>query len=527
VKEKSISVYEIGLILLLSSVLCTSYAIYAGQDINWDQRNYHVYSVYALLNGRIGYDIAPSQLQTWLNPLGSLLQYFMIFGTAPVVASIVLSVLASLTVCLVYLLASRIFAPTRRADWKLSILLNGASALGALTAPIFLSELGTTFNDYIAWLFVLSAIVVFLTHRDRAISLFSAGALLGIAVSIKLTALIYVFGFGVAVLADDIRRSLRRAIPVAMGFLVCFGLLGGIWMAYIYKLFGNPVFPFYNNIFKSADYSTSAMLGQMRFVPKDLNSIWRHITGIAYGAHPTAEVRFYDTRFVFAILVIGLSLPQLIRSMFLGRAQRAVCDKVVNWVDARFVFVFTISAFCYWILKFGIERYAIGIEQLAVLCILCGIAALTDDRVRTATAAVMVTSIILATTRPANWGRTNFSGSWFDMKIPKEIDRPNVLYVMLSDEPTAFIIPFLPPSNRFVRIEGIPITPQHGLGRKLMTILERHTGEIRTLSPAGQSLEKSIPSLQLYGLVPTDGPCFRIESKAGSVETCPLLRAMQ
>ena len=39
-----------------------------GKDVNWDLRNYHWYNAWALLNGRLGWDLAPAQLQTYYNP---------------------------------------------------------------------------------------------------------------------------------------------------------------------------------------------------------------------------------------------------------------------------------------------------------------------------------------------------------------------------------------------------------------------------------------------------------------------------
>jgi len=45
---------------------CISVAL--GQDANWDLKNYHIYNAYALLHSRLGYDIAPAQLQSYYNP---------------------------------------------------------------------------------------------------------------------------------------------------------------------------------------------------------------------------------------------------------------------------------------------------------------------------------------------------------------------------------------------------------------------------------------------------------------------------
>src|SRR5258708_32209187 len=61
-------------------------------DGNWDLRNYHYYNAYALLNGRLAWDIAPAMLQTYHNPLLELPFYFLVQAdVAPRVISFLLA----------------------------------------------------------------------------------------------------------------------------------------------------------------------------------------------------------------------------------------------------------------------------------------------------------------------------------------------------------------------------------------------------------------------------------------------------
>ena len=58
-----------------------AYAWFAGEDINWDWRNYHEYNAFALINGRYDWDVAPAGIQTFLNPLAYVPAYLLgIFG---------------------------------------------------------------------------------------------------------------------------------------------------------------------------------------------------------------------------------------------------------------------------------------------------------------------------------------------------------------------------------------------------------------------------------------------------------------
>src|SRR5450755_4444839 len=49
-----------------------------GQDVNWDLRNYHFYNAWAFIHDRLGWDLAPAQLQTFHNPLLDLPFYWMV-----------------------------------------------------------------------------------------------------------------------------------------------------------------------------------------------------------------------------------------------------------------------------------------------------------------------------------------------------------------------------------------------------------------------------------------------------------------
>jgi hypothetical protein len=37
--------------------------------VNWDLQNYHFYNGWAFVHGRLGWDLAPAQIQTLHNPL--------------------------------------------------------------------------------------------------------------------------------------------------------------------------------------------------------------------------------------------------------------------------------------------------------------------------------------------------------------------------------------------------------------------------------------------------------------------------
>jgi hypothetical protein len=116
--------------------------LYAGQDRNWDQRNYHIYSVHAWASSRALTDLAPAQIQTWLNPAPHVMQYFLVRYTPPVVAGALMGAIAGINGLLLWLLVRRVqghdSSAAARATASVVVLLG-------ITGSVFLSFLGTTF----------------------------------------------------------------------------------------------------------------------------------------------------------------------------------------------------------------------------------------------------------------------------------------------------------------------------------------------------------------------------------------------
>ena len=143
-------------ILCVCVVFTTAYALWVGQDASWDQKNYYFYSVYAWLKGRTFRNVAPGQITTWLNPLPYLLQYLLIQSAPPVVAGLLMGALAGLNGLMLWLLARRL----QRGDptWQGRVCAYVIILVG-LTGSIFLSEVGTTFADYLSSVLVLGGLI--------------------------------------------------------------------------------------------------------------------------------------------------------------------------------------------------------------------------------------------------------------------------------------------------------------------------------------------------------------------------------
>ena len=196
-------------VFLTTGMICIGYALHAGQDANWDQINYHVYDVYAFLHNRILVDVAPAQIQTWLNPFGQIPQYALMNISPPRLATVLLAALASLSASLIYFLAKASLSDKGAAARdRVAICL--LAAMTAVTAPMFVSEIGTSFNDYLSSICIFVSLLCVFKGGFSIRSYALAGFMLGLALDIKLTNATFIIGWCVTTLIVEKKRFLSR-----------------------------------------------------------------------------------------------------------------------------------------------------------------------------------------------------------------------------------------------------------------------------------------------------------------------------
>ncbi|MDQ0511636.1 glycosyltransferase 87 family protein [Ancylobacter amanitiformis] len=516
---------EVWVVALIAVVVCVVHGLRLGQDTNWDQRNYHYYGVYALLHGRLALDVAAAQMQSWFNPAGSLLPYFLITQTSPRLATAALSALSALPLVTVFGLAVVSLGREARRRRSLRLAVGLLACVGAFKAPMFLSEIGTTFNDNASAGLVLAALLVLLADRFSRRAYVLAGVLLGVVVGLKLTNAFYVIGWVAAIMAVERRRFLVPLVLAGGAAVLTYLPVGGLWNAYLWKQFGNPLFPIYNNIFQSPLYPPSAMQDE-RFKPKGLGEALSYFWQWPAGMHPTSELYFVDLRFTLVPIVLLLALAVVAFRREASQARGAGSAEAL--FDPRAVILlptFFVVSFTLWLFMFGIQRYVVALEQLAPLVLMLLLSVIMRRHVLLLLcSALMVVAIARVNVSP-DWGRVPFGDDWYEVRLPDEIGQENTLFVMLSGGPIAYVIPFFPASDTFVRIEGnLPVEPGSGLGGIVRAKLDAHAGPLRTLAPDDHPAERSADTLASYGLRADPQDCVPILTRMGRLLSCTLVR---
>ena len=266
--------------------------------------------------------------------------------------------------------------------------------------------------------------------------------------------LVYAIGLTVALIAISPAAAFGRAgAAYALGGTLGALATGGAWGYALWREYGNPMFPFYNAIFKSPFHAIDNFSNVAFISSSPVVAVAKYPILWSLGLYPTSEVPFRDARFavMFALLPIAL----LVTGYRWWKRNEEKPDERF-WFLAAFI---TIS-YVTWLWQFGIQRYAFPIELLTALAISMSLQTIVRRQV---CAAVAVAAVIMVWTRAPDFGRVPYGPDWFRVEALPTSEP--VLYVLFTSAPMADIIPFMPPGDRFVRVDGkMPLTPHRYLG---------------------------------------------------------------
>ncbi len=478
-----------NLFLFLIPLMSGLYALYLGQDTNWDLQNYHFYNPFAFLNGRMGHDVAVSFSVTYYNPLLHIPFYYAATSLPPEAVGFILGVIQGINIWPLYGIVrqAKDFQITRGTNWFcLAIALMGVLGAG------YLSEIGTSFADNFLSLSVLTSIWLLLKFHDRLIESLraawavpaTAGMLTGIAFGLKLPFGLYAVGMCVAILALDLplRRRLIVAFIFGLGVLAALVLINGFWMLDMWERFQNPIFPHFNQYFKSPWANASCHCDD-NFIPKTL-SMWLFFP-FWFTVNPelVGELPFRDLRFpLLYLLLAALSIKWVYGRFNKSQAGPSPTGKEYEGFSATtFIFVFMLVSFVLWMKIFSIYRYLIVCEMLAPLATALILKKLTQTRRHWMQATLASFLLLIVTLNPTDWGRRPWADDYFGVHPPVLSEPGNTLILLTGYEPMAYMIPFFPQQVRFLRIQRYFDSLPNETDQLMHDIVDHHKGHLFTI----------------------------------------------
>ncbi|WP_247780955.1 glycosyltransferase family 87 protein [Bradyrhizobium sp. 170] len=502
--------------IALGSLLAGAiYTWFAGEDVNWDWQNYHEYNVWAVITGRYGLDALPAGFQTYFNPTVYFPVYYLRHLLPLPYGLMILGAVHGLNLLLIYFLIRVLL---REAATASAI---GASILIAAVGPMTLSEVGTSFSDILTALPILAGCILILSaDESRHGRYILAGLLIGAAVGLKLTNVVYALGAAAAVLVAV--RPLLATLCLGFGGAVGALATGGAWGLMLWREMGNPIFPLFNAVFQSPELVPMNIM-DWQFLPRGMLDALAYPFYWLVGDNRSSEYPFRDARFAVATVLILFGIGR----SFIARAA------ILTRRDIQFLVFFAVS-YATWLTLFSIHRYAIVLELLcAPLIVLLihrsiaatpGSASLRSSSVRVSAVMLAVALAIALWTQPGDWFRRPWSNP-YNPSISKSLEQPAVY--LLLDKPLAYVAPLLPPQSRFYQIADIalPIMPDGEFDRRIRTALKNPLpGGAWELHTRGKPIRE--PLLERYGLrVDASRACVEIEGAwlGTAIEACPLV----
>jgi hypothetical protein len=501
-----------------------------GIDANWDLKNYHYYNPWALLHDRARVDLAPAGIQTFHNPLPDLPFYALITAGLPAwCIAFVMGVPAGIGAYFFFRIARLAVADLGIGREGLALL---AICAVAFTATASLALVGSTMNEWQTAALVLAA--VFLLVRElgarrgpRPAAFAAIGLLVGIAVGLKLAAAPYAFAVAVVTLISFANRPgrLRAFGALALSSLAGFALAYGYWAAVLESRYGNPFFPYFNALFGSEYWYRINFIDQ-RYRPHTLNHWLTWPVKLAERNRLMTEVDMREPRLaVLYFVTIGLFVSALVEAR---RARRPLWELVREQIPAsvRAIALFTGSAYAFWVATSGIYRYTIPAELTASLLAVLGLRALLQGGTyRDYVVAIACVAIVAQTVVPS-WGRVSERrGPYFDVRVP--LVTPDAL-VISATEPVAYLVPFMPPGARLMRLLG-PYQDDpfpHRFQKDMHAAVAAHAGPLFVLRWNDVVDPNEERMLAGYGLQRIDSQCapVRTNVEVRRLDVCPLAR---
>ena len=498
--------------IALGSLLAGAvYTWFAGEDVNWDWQNYHEYNVWAVITGRYGIDALPAGFQTYFNPTVYFPIYYLRHLLPLPYGLMIIGAVHGLNLLLIYFLVRVLL---RQAATATAI---GASILIAAVGPMTLSEVGTSFSDILTALPIVAGCILIVSADEKHHGRYAlAGLLIGAAVGLKLTNVVYALGAAAAVLAAS--RPLLATLCLGLGGAVGAVMTGGAWSVMLWREMGNPIFPLFNAVFQSPELVPINIM-DWQFMPRGFLDALAYPFYWLVGDNRSSEYPFRDARFAVATLLLlaGAGRSLLART------------KIFTQRDIQFL-LFCIVSYAAWLAVFSIQRYAIVLELLcAPLIVLLIVRCLANwpasgaSSLR-ANAVMAATAVLIALwSQPGDWFRRPWSNP-FNPAIAEQLHQPADYFIV--DKPIAYIAPLLPPQSRFHQVADIalPIKPDGRFDRRIRAALKSPLpGGTWELHMRGKPVREEL--LARYGLhIDASRPCIEIEGAqlGTAIEACPL-----
>jgi hypothetical protein len=474
-------------------VACTIFALVTnyllGKDMPWDTLNYHLYSGFSAVNDRFAQDYFAAGPPSYFNPYAYVPFFYLVSsGLSALAISSILAAAHSLLLWLTYELAVSVCPSV---DRRRRLIFGIFAVALTFMNPVLMQEIGSSFADITTAELVLAGWVLLAgaVRMPSMTRVVCASILLGAATALKPTNSVHAIA-GIAVLVmlplplrGRIRFGLCYAIPLGLSFLI----VNASWSYRLAKMFGNPLFPLFNGLFRSPEFTTEP-LRHFRFIPETIGeALWRPFAMVDPVNMVHEELRAPDLRYAVLVVLIGMVLCRWLWQRLKGvrhsspRAESIVATRTLAALGCGLA-----ADWVMWLSGSGNSRYFLPMASVTAVVVIALLFRLFATRPKARNyilAAIFATQFIqLWLGAGLRWNAVPWDGRWFTVSVPERLASEPNLYLTIGSQSNSFIAPFLASRAGLVNFSGGYAFASGGAnGARVETLIRRFAPHVRVL----------------------------------------------
>jgi Glycosyltransferase family 87 len=471
------------------TVLAVALNYVFGKEMAWDLLHYHFYSGFSALNNRFEQDYFAAGSNSYLNPYAYVPFYALVkLGLPGLAVGTMLAIIHSVVLWLTYELACTVSPsadPNERFFFGLCV------TVLAFMNPVLLQQIGSSFSDVTTTVLVLGGwlLLVRAVIRPRMKLVIFAAILLGIAAALKPTNGLHALAafFLVAFLPLPFVGRIRHLFYFGASLGISFVLSAAPWSFPLARMFGNPMFPLLNNVFKSPEFSISAAK-HYRFIPESVtDALLRPFAMTGSDNMIAEELAAPDVRYALLLVVFLITAIAWVwrssRNTVIPPATPSSKATTRALTALTFGFIFD---WIVWLSNSGNSRYFLPMATvatvLAVALLFRLLAGHTLGRHGILLALLVAQGTALAVGTEYRWNQAPWGGPWFNVEIPETLANQPNLYLSIGMQSNSFIAPFLPKGSGVINFAGgYALGPDGANASRVRAMIARRAPFLRVL----------------------------------------------
>jgi hypothetical protein len=275
----------------------------------------------------------------------------------------------------------------------------------------------------------------------------------------------------------------------------------------MYLTFGNPIFPFMNNIFHSQWAEILPFRDGRFFADSALKAIFYPFYWAVLNGGMISELEFRDPRIAILFVLIPIILMKYQKISY----------------ENTFLAVFFIISYVLWEIQFSIYRYILPLELISGILIVNFLSFLINLPLARRVILVLSSVVIMLYTVYPNWGRSKFDDTYFKVTGLENISSGSLI-LFHGDIPVSYIVPTRP-DLQFISINNNLLSwDQKNLSVDKVRNELSNKSRKKYIIYAGQLSQSEKIKLEESVKLSVDESCGEIKSNVGeSLRLCRLI----